>query len=113
MSVRKEVDSLESFVILWWSPNRFSGDGRCGRARTVAHTSARMFVTPNLLQQFYSERGRAVYVWLDRGMEEAVKGQRLFDNLETVEVFDPPGPGRLLQILEPFAPATVPTSGVN
>ena len=29
VSVRKEVDSLESFVILLWPPIRFSGGGRC------------------------------------------------------------------------------------
>ena len=42
VSVRKEFDSLESFVILLWPPIRFSGDGRCGRVRTVASTNARV-----------------------------------------------------------------------
>ena len=40
VSVRKEVDSLESFVILWSPPIHFSGGGRCERARTVASTRA-------------------------------------------------------------------------
>lgn len=65
------------------------------------------------LRQFYSERGRAIYVWLDQSMEEAVQQHRLFANLEAVEVFDPPGPGRLVRLLEPVAPTAAPTSGVN
>ncbi len=57
------------------------------------------------LRAFHSERGRAIYVWLDPGMEEAVRDQRLFDNLDTVELFDLFGRGRLVQLVAPTKPA--------
>ena len=51
------------------------------------------------LRTFHSQRGRAVYVWLDPGMEEAVRARRLFDNLDTIELFTLPGRGRLVQLI--------------
>jgi len=46
VSVRKEVDSLESFVILWWPPIRGAGGGRCGRTIIVASMSAEALAIP-------------------------------------------------------------------
>lgn len=57
-----------------------------------------------------SARGRATYVWLNEGMEEAVQEHRLFDNLETVQVFDYSGRGSLVQVLEPVAPVAAPSN---
>lgn len=41
--VRKEFDSLESFVNLLWAPIGFSRGGQCERVRTVVFTSSRVF----------------------------------------------------------------------
>ena len=62
------------------------------------------------LRTFHAEQGRATYVWLDPGMEEAVEDQGLFDNLEPVELFDLFGRGRLVQVVEPAEPADAPSA---
>ncbi len=41
--VRKEFDSLESFMNLLWAPIGFSRGGQCERVRTVVFTSSRVF----------------------------------------------------------------------
>ncbi len=61
------------------------------------------------LRMFHAERGRATYVWLNEGMEDAIKERRLFDDLETVPVFDLPGRGALVQVIEtPAASSSAP-----
>ena len=71
----------------------------------IAIPSRDQFRDFHALRTFHSERGRAVYVWLDSGMEEGVRAQRLFENLDTVELFDLPGRGRLVQLVAPRTPA--------
>ncbi len=62
------------------------------------------------LRKFHAARGRTTYVWLDEDMSEAILEHRLFENLDTVPVFDHPGGGSLVQVIE--APA-VPGSASN
>ena len=52
------------------------------------------------LREFHSKHFRATYVWLNEGMEGAIKEHRLFDDLETVQILDLPGRGSLVQIVE-------------
>ncbi len=61
------------------------------------------------LRKFHAARGHATYVWLDEGMSEAIRENRLFENLETVPVLDLPGRGSLVQVIEtPAASSSAP-----
>jgi hypothetical protein len=61
------------------------------------------------LRKFHAARGHATYVWLNEGMEDAIKEHRLFENLETVPVLDLPGRGSLVQVIEtPAASSSAP-----
>ena len=55
----------------------------------------------NALRRFHAEQGRATYLWLSEGMQAAIREHRLLKNLETVPVFDYPGRGSLIQVIEP------------
>ena len=52
------------------------------------------------LREFHSKHNRATYVWLNEGAEDAIREHRLFDNLETVLIFDLPDRGSLVQVIE-------------
>ena len=53
------------------------------------------------LRKFHAERGRATYLWLNEGMQAAIREYRLLEGLESVPVFDYPGRGKVVQVIEP------------
>lgn len=71
----------------------------------VAETSRDAFAGFDALRRFQAAQGRAVYVFVERSMAEAIAALHLLDGLETRAVYEIPAVGRLLQVSDPAAPA--------
>jgi hypothetical protein len=76
----------------------------------IAVPSRDQFKDFDALRRFHSQRGRAIYIWLEPGMVEGVRQHRLLDNLETVQVLDFQGQASLARIIDPDGPPQAPVS---